>query len=150
MPAAAGCLDPSDRTKEDRGLSVRSPPSHRGPSRFTIIALLAAALLAARPRRPGPRPRGQGRDPRGCTVRCRAEAFLHREADAAAFRALCEGELQTAKKESIDARGEGQAYDREHAGSLHLLMLHADNAGSYSSLMESVHPDSPIGPPPRR
>jgi thimet oligopeptidase len=63
--------------------------------------------------------------------------------DAPAFQALCEAELQGAQKnldQMLSAKG-----SRTLANTLvpyNFVMLHSDNAWYYSSLMESVHPDS--------
>src|SRR5882672_5568183 len=104
MPRAGGCLDPS---RSDKGGSVVSRfarrPSHRGPSRLTIIALLAAALLAgaatpARAATPAATP-GRAATRAAAPSAARPKLFFTGKPDAAAFRGLCEGELQTAKKE---------------------------------------------------
>ena len=69
--------------------------------------------------------------------------FYTGKPDAAAFRTLCEGELQTAKG-SLDKMlaVKGKRTIANTLDPYNLVMLHSDNAGSYSSLMESVHPDS--------
>jgi len=118
-------------------------PSHRGPSRFTIIALLAAALLA-----------GAATPARAATTPDRAATRA--AAPSAAGRSFStpgsptrppfarSARVSSRREEGArsDARGEGQAYDREHAGSLQPPDAPRRQRGSYSSLMESVHPDS--------
>ncbi len=63
--------------------------------------------------------------------------------DAAAFRALCEGELKAAQG-NLDrmVSAKGKRTIENTLNPYNQLMLHADNAGSAAQLMESVHPDS--------
>lgn len=69
--------------------------------------------------------------------------FFTGSPNAAAFRASCEAELVRAR-ESLD-RMLGVSGPRTLENTLepyNAAMMHADNAGSWSSLLESVHPDS--------
>jgi len=105
-------------------------------------ALLAGAVAPGRAATPAATP-GRAATRAAAPSAAGPKLFYTGKPDAAAFRALCEGELQIAKKEldrMLAAKGK-----RTIANTLdpyNLLMLHADNAASYSSLMESVHPDS--------
>ena len=69
--------------------------------------------------------------------------FFSGNPDAAAFKALCQGELQAAQG-NLDrmVAVKGKRTISNTLDPYNSLMLHSDNAGSYSSLMESVHPDS--------
>src|SRR6267378_2461181 len=138
MPPAAGCAVPS---RSDKGGSVLSrlarSASRRGSSRLIAAVFLVAALIA------GASVPGLAAARAAARPTVGPKLFYSGKPDAAAFRALCEGELQAAHKElarMLAAKGK-----RTIANTLdpyNLVMLHADNAGSYSSLMESVHPDS--------
>src|SRR5213596_862819 len=126
MSPASSRLDPS---RSDKGGSVVSRfarcPSHRGPSRFTIFVVLVAVLLA------GASTPGKAATPAAAPSAAGPQLFYSGKPDAAAFRALCEGELQAARKEldrMLAAKGK-----RTIANTLdpyNLVMLHADNAGS--------------------
>ena len=112
-------------------------PLRRSPSQFIVAVFLVAALTTGAPAR------GTGATGAAAASSTAPKLFYSGKPDAAAFRALCEGELQSARK-SLD-RMLAVKDKRTIANTLdpyNLVMLHSDNAGSYSSLMESVHPDS--------
>ncbi len=106
-------------------------------------ALIGALLLVTIS---GSAPEGSAAEP-AAAVSAPPEAatplFFTGRPDASSFRALCEAELQSAKlslDQMLDVKGK-----RTLENTLvpyNLVMLHSDNAGYYSSLMESVHPDS--------
>lgn len=69
--------------------------------------------------------------------------FYSDRPDAAAFRSLCEAEIanaQEAQDRLIAVKGPRTVENT--IVPYNEMMLHADNAGYYSGLMESVHPDS--------
>src|SRR6266850_5130565 len=151
MSPAAGCLDPS---RSDKGGSVFSWfarwPSRHGPSRFTIAVFVAAALIASA-HTPGMAATHADTTHTAATTHAAhavasttgPKLFFSGKPDAAAFRALCEGELESSRK-SLDRMlaVKGKRTIANTLDPYNLVMLHADNAGSYSGLMESVHPDS--------
>ena len=69
--------------------------------------------------------------------------FFSGSPDTAAFGALCKAELQTAQK-NLDQllKVKGARTQANTLTPYNLLMLHSDNASTYASLMQEVHPDS--------
>lgn len=69
--------------------------------------------------------------------------FFTGSPDTAAFRALCESELQGAR-ETLDhmLSVKGKPTIENTLIPYNQVVLHADNVGCYTQLMESVHPDS--------
>ena len=126
----------------DEGGLVRSRLSRLAfisPSRWFSAALAVVTLT-------GGTSAGSAAPPAGTTPvppEATTPLFFTGSPDASTFRALCEAELQSAQQslgQMLEAKGA-----RTIANTLvpyNLLMLHSDNAGYYSSLMESVHPDS--------
>ena len=117
-------------------------PSRRRPSRLPIAVFLVAVLIV------GTSTPGVAATRAAATHAAAASStgpplFYTGKPDAAAFRTLCEGELQTARG-SLDKMlaVKGKHTIANTLDPYNLVMLHADNAASYSSLMESVHPDS--------
>jgi Zn-dependent oligopeptidase len=112
------------------------PASRSNPAR-TMAAALFIVALAAGPLAP------HAAFGASAAPAPTSPIFFSGSPDAAAFRALCEGELQSSRG-SLERMlaVKGQRTIANTLGPYNLVMLHADNAGSYSSLMESVHPDS--------
>src|SRR5204863_6371324 len=94
---AAGCLNPS---QSDKGGSVLSRfarwPSRRGPSRLAVAVILVAALIVGRST-PGTAATRAAAAHAAAATSTGPPLFYTGKPDAAAFRTLCEGELQTAK-----------------------------------------------------